>query len=76
LKQSLFTLLHQEYGRDAEGLANDVWNATELIDKLALHTMEIHQTTREAIINVKLITDQVFLTLSEPYAMDLPLATG
>lgn len=51
LKQPLFTRLRQEYGKDAEGLADDVGNATQVIDKLALHTMETYQTTREAIIN-------------------------
>ena len=59
----MFTRLRQEYGKDAEGLADDVWNATEVIDKLALHTMETFQTAREAVINRQ---QQELLELSTP----------
>jgi rsbT co-antagonist protein RsbR len=63
LKQPLFTRLRQEYGKDAEGLADDIWNATEIIDKLALHTMETYHTAREAVINRQ---QQELLELSTP----------
>ena len=63
LKQPLFARLRQEYGKDAEGLAIDILNATEVIDKLALHTMEIYQTDREAVINRQ---QQELLELSTP----------
>jgi rsbT co-antagonist protein RsbR len=63
LKQPLFTRLRQEYGKDAEGLADDVWNATEIIDKLALHTTEAYHTARGAVINRQ---QQELLELSTP----------
>jgi rsbT co-antagonist protein RsbR len=50
LKQPLFTRLRQAHGRDANGLADDVWQATELLDKLGLYSTEAYQQRREAII--------------------------
>ncbi len=43
LKQPLFDRLRQEVGKDAEALAAEVWAATRLLDRLGLHTTEIHQ---------------------------------
>lgn len=63
LKQPLFTRLRKEYDKDAEGLAGDVWNVTEIIDKLALQTTEIYQRSRDAII---VRQQQELLELSTP----------
>ena len=50
LKQPLFTRLRQELGADAEALADELWNATVLLDKLGLYTTEVFQKSREEII--------------------------
>jgi len=51
LKQPLFSRLRQELGRDGEALADEVWTATLLLDKLALFTTEVYQKGREALIS-------------------------
>jgi rsbT co-antagonist protein RsbR len=63
LKQPLFERLRKELGQDAEGLANEVWTATLLLDKLGLWTTEAHQKTREAVISRQ---QQDMLELSTP----------
>jgi rsbT co-antagonist protein RsbR len=50
LKRPLFSRLRLEFGSDANALFEEVWLATELLDKLGLHTTEIYQKSREAII--------------------------
>jgi len=50
LKQPLFNRLREECGRDADALAHEVWAATHLLDKLALHTVEVFQKEREEFI--------------------------
>jgi rsbT co-antagonist protein RsbR len=50
LKQPLFTRLRQAHGPDADGLADDVWQATVLLDKLGLYSTEMYQQRREALI--------------------------
>jgi rsbT co-antagonist protein RsbR len=50
LKQPLFDRLRREYARDAEGLAEEIWNTTVLLDKLGLYTIEVYQKSREEII--------------------------
>ena len=50
LKQPLFTRLRQAHGPDADGLADDIWQATVLLDTLGLYTAEMYQQRREAII--------------------------
>jgi len=50
LKQPLFTRLRGEFGQDAQGLADEVWLTTELIDRLGLFTAEIYLKSREEII--------------------------
>ena len=62
-KQPLFTRLRQEHGRDADGLAKDIWVATWLIDKLGLYTTEMYQKKREEIIGRQ---QQELLELSTP----------
>lgn len=49
-KQPLFDRLRKEYGEDAHGLAEDVWQTSVLLDKLGLYTTEIYQQSRERVI--------------------------
>lgn len=49
LKQPLFTLLRQEI-TDVVVLADELWNATVLLDKLGLYTTEVFQKSREEMI--------------------------
>jgi rsbT co-antagonist protein RsbR len=50
LKQPLFVRLRGELGSDAQGLADEVWATTDLLDKLALFTTETYVKGREEII--------------------------
>ncbi len=63
LKQPLFSALGEEFGKDAASLAESVWEATELIDKLGLLTMEAFQKTREDVISRQ---QEELLELSTP----------
>ena len=63
LKQPLFDRLRKEHGSDTDGLAADIWAATVMLDKLALHTTELYQKGREEIINRQ---QQEVLELSTP----------
>jgi len=49
LKQPLFARLRGEI-KDAETLAQELWTATTLLDKLGLYTTEIFQKSRESVI--------------------------
>jgi rsbT co-antagonist protein RsbR len=50
LKEPLFERLRQELSNDAQALADEIWVATMLLDRLGLYTTEIHQKSREDII--------------------------
>lgn len=50
LKEPIFTALTAAYGDDPGGLARGAWSASQLIDRLGLHTMEVFQTSREEVI--------------------------
>jgi rsbT co-antagonist protein RsbR len=50
LKQPIFDTLRTECGKDAERLADEVWSATRVLDKLGLHTTELYQKSREEVI--------------------------
>ncbi|GAC1471382.1 MAG: STAS domain-containing protein [Isosphaeraceae bacterium] len=63
LKKPLFCRLRQEYLKDAEGLAESSWKATELLDSLGLYTTEVHQKSREEVI---VRQQQEMLELSTP----------
>jgi len=63
LKRPLFGKLRQELGSDTQALADETWAATELMDKLALHTIKTFQKTREDVINRQ---QQDLLELSTP----------
>ena len=62
-KQPLFTRLRKEVGADAQRLADETWVATQLLDKLGLHTFRAYQKTREEVINRQ---QQELLELSTP----------
>jgi rsbT co-antagonist protein RsbR len=51
LKRPVFIALRKEFGTDAEKFAAESWAATELLDKLGLHTVKTFQVSREAVIN-------------------------
>ena len=50
LKQPVFTRLKKEAGSNASILADEIWTATMLTDKLGLYTAEAFQKSREDII--------------------------
>jgi rsbT co-antagonist protein RsbR len=51
LKRPLFSRLRRELEGDSAALFEEVWNATQLIDKLGLLTTEAYQHGREAVIS-------------------------
>jgi len=51
LKQPLFSRLRSELKGDAEALAQELWSATLLLDKLGLFTTEVYQKSRESVID-------------------------
>jgi rsbT co-antagonist protein RsbR len=63
LKQPLFARMRQAHGRDADGLADDIWQTTVLLDALGLYTAEVYQQSREAVIARQ---QQELLELSTP----------
>jgi rsbT co-antagonist protein RsbR len=63
LKEPLFTLLRDEIKDDAKMLAQEMWTATTLIDKLGLYTTEVYQQSRDDIIKRQA---QELLELSTP----------
>jgi rsbT co-antagonist protein RsbR len=50
LKKPLFDRLRREMGSDAQALADEMWRATMLLDRLALFTTEIFLKGREEVI--------------------------
>jgi rsbT co-antagonist protein RsbR len=50
LKRPVFDALKQETGSDAEKLAQEIWAATELLDKFGLYTVKTFQKSREEVI--------------------------
>jgi len=63
LKQSLFAALRQEFGRDTETLADEIWQATTLLDRLGLYTTEFYLKSREELITRQ---QQEMMELSTP----------
>jgi rsbT co-antagonist protein RsbR len=63
LKAPLFALLRQKAGKDPDRLAEEIWRATLLLDKLGLFTVEAFQKSREDIIGRQ---QQELLELSTP----------
>jgi rsbT co-antagonist protein RsbR len=62
-KKPLFEYLRKECGKNSQELADETWNATELLDQLGLHTVKSFQKAREAIINRQ---QEELLELSTP----------
>lgn len=62
-KKPLFTRLRQESGSDPEGLADEIWLATEMLDKLGMLTIKAYQDAREQVISRQ---QQELLELSTP----------
>jgi rsbT co-antagonist protein RsbR len=50
LKQPLFARLRAELAQDGQALADEIWNATVLLDALGLYTTDIYQKGREQVI--------------------------
>jgi rsbT co-antagonist protein RsbR len=50
-KKPLFKAIRAEAGKDLDGYADDIWNATMMLDSLGLHTVKTYQKAREDIIN-------------------------
>ena len=63
LKEAVFAAIQQESGKNPEAFLKALWQATLVIDKLGLFTMEIYQKTREEIIARQ---QQELLELSTP----------
>ncbi len=51
VKRPLFQALEKETGNNAEILANEIWNATLILDRLGLFTTEVALKTREEVIS-------------------------
>jgi rsbT co-antagonist protein RsbR len=62
-KKPLFARLREELGKNAEEMADETWEANELLDKLGLHTIQIFQKAREAVISRQ---QEELLELSTP----------
>ena len=62
-KKPLFARLRAELGQDAGTLADETWAASELIDRLGMHTVKSFQKTREDVIHRQ---QQELLELSTP----------
>jgi rsbT co-antagonist protein RsbR len=62
-KKPLFARLRAELGDDPKVLADETWAATELLDKLGMHTVKAFQKTREDVISRQ---QQEMLELSTP----------
>ena len=63
LKEPLFAAIQEEFGKDREAALAATWQATTLLDKLGLFTMETFQKTREDVISRQ---QQELMELSTP----------
>jgi rsbT co-antagonist protein RsbR len=63
LKQPLFERLRSDLARDPAAVAEGIWSATTVIDRLGLWTMEVYQKSREQVIHRQ---QQEMLELSTP----------
>jgi rsbT co-antagonist protein RsbR len=62
-KQPLFARIGSEYSGQPEAMQDELWRATELLDRLGLYTTEVFQKTRDDVI---LRQQQEMLELSTP----------
>lgn len=63
MKRPLFSAINQELGKDAAAIAQEMWNATALLDKLGLYTVEAFLKSREQVIRRQ---QEEMLELSTP----------
>ncbi|MGA2411544.1 MAG: STAS domain-containing protein, partial [Candidatus Binataceae bacterium] len=63
LKKPLFDCLRQESSNNPQELAGGTWEASELLDRLGLHTVQAFQQAREAVISRQ---QEELLELSTP----------
>ncbi|MDQ0740499.1 STAS domain-containing protein [Pseudomonas sp. W4I3] len=63
LKGPLFALLQTEYSDDASLLAEQLWELSQLLDTLGMHTIRTYQKSREAVIKRQ---QEELLELSTP----------
>jgi rsbT co-antagonist protein RsbR len=63
IKQPLFERMRRDLSGDPEQFADEVWNTTVLVDKLALYTIDSYQRSREDLIARQ---QQEMLELSTP----------
>jgi rsbT co-antagonist protein RsbR len=63
MKQPLFTAIRAELSKSPDGMFDEIWNATLLLDKLALLTADAFIETREQVITRQ---QQEMLELSTP----------
>ena len=62
-KKPLFTRLRTEFAKDPDALGDEIWQATEFIDKMGLLTVRAFQKSREQVINRQ---QEELLELSTP----------
>jgi rsbT co-antagonist protein RsbR len=63
LKRPIFSILRRELAGDANALSDEIWIATELLDRLGLETVSAFQRTREEVV---VRQQQELLELSTP----------
>jgi rsbT co-antagonist protein RsbR len=63
IKRPLFSAIRDEMGNDVEGMASEMWNATELLDNLGLYTADKFLKSREDVIRKQ---QEEMLELSTP----------
>ncbi len=63
LKQPLFDRIALELSAEPKALSEELWNATRLLDRLGLYTVEVFQKSREEVISRQ---QQEMLELSTP----------
>ncbi len=63
IKRPLFIAIREELGKDSTAMADEIWNATELLDGLALHTTDAYLKAREETIRRQ---QEEMLELSTP----------
>jgi rsbT co-antagonist protein RsbR len=51
LKQPMFDILRRHFADGALGLAGVAWSVSTLVDRLGLYTLDVHQKTRDRIVD-------------------------
>jgi rsbT co-antagonist protein RsbR len=63
LKRVLFQYVRRQFDKNPTAMADEIWNASVLIDSLGMHTFNIYQQAREEVISRQ---QQELLELSTP----------